>query len=301
MAKLLKTLRKMKRRDKWLIGIVLAIFLCPICAVLTPDKDPETKPTIQNTVEALVVSTQTAAPLRTETRLPSATFTDQPTFSPTVITTTPNSNMGFSCIPNDSVREVGTVVKIIDGDTIYVDIDGRVWSVRYIGIDSPESTIEKEAFGDQATEANSALVSGSEVTLVKDVSNTDRYDRLLRYVFVGDIFVNYELVRTGFATASSYPPDTACDDAFLAAENEAITSVVGLWGATAITTSNRLSSDATDIVDSNCDPSYPDVCIPPAPPDLDCKDVPYRNFVVLPPDPHNFDGNKDGRGCEGQN
>lgn len=48
-----------------------------------------------------------------------------------------------------------------------------------------------------------------------------------------------------------------------------------------------------------CDPAYPSVCIPPAPPDLDCGDVPYTNFVVLPPDPHNFDGNHDGVGCEG--
>jgi hypothetical protein len=49
---------------------------------------------------------------------------------------------------------------------------------------------------------------------------------------------------------------------------------------------------------SRCDPSYPTVCIPPPPPDLDCDDVPYRNFVVRPPDPHNFDGNGDGYGCE---
>ena len=48
----------------------------------------------------------------------------------------------------------------------------------------------------------------------------------------------------------------------------------------------------------NCDPSYPTVCIPPPPPDLDCGDIPYRNFTVLPPDPHNFDGDHDGIGCE---
>lgn len=50
---------------------------------------------------------------------------------------------------------------------------------------------------------------------------------------------------------------------------------------------------------ANCDPSYPDVCIPPPPPDLNCNDVPYKNFRVLPPDPHKFDKNKDGIGCEG--
>lgn len=48
----------------------------------------------------------------------------------------------------------------------------------------------------------------------------------------------------------------------------------------------------------DCEPSYPDVCIPFASRDLDCRDIPYRNFKVLPPDPHNFDGDMDGIGCE---
>lgn len=49
----------------------------------------------------------------------------------------------------------------------------------------------------------------------------------------------------------------------------------------------------------NCDPSYPDFCIPPPPPDLDCKDVkPHKKFRVLPPDPHGFDRDGDGIGCE---
>ncbi len=50
--------------------------------------------------------------------------------------------------------------------------------------------------------------------------------------------------------------------------------------------------------ENNCDPSYPDVCIPPWPPDLNCGDISYRNFYVLPDDPHGFDGDKDGIGCE---
>ncbi len=49
---------------------------------------------------------------------------------------------------------------------------------------------------------------------------------------------------------------------------------------------------------AGCDPSYPTVCIPPKPPDLACKDVSAKRFTVLPPDPHGFDGDKDGIGCE---
>jgi hypothetical protein len=49
---------------------------------------------------------------------------------------------------------------------------------------------------------------------------------------------------------------------------------------------------------ANCHPSYPDVCIPPPPPDLDCPQIPQRRFRVVPPDPHRFDGDRDGIGCE---
>ncbi|HAX24696.1 MAG TPA: hypothetical protein DCX80_06615 [Chloroflexi bacterium] len=55
---------------------------------------------------------------------------------------------------------------------------------------------------------------------------------------------------------------------------------------------------ATQKPAGNCDPAYPDVCIPPPPPDLSCKDIPYRRFRVLPPDPHGFDRDGDGIGCE---
>ena len=60
----------------------------------------------------------------------------------------------------------------------------------------------------------------------------------------------------------------------------------------------RVSVTAPAPPPSRCDPSYPTVCIPSPPPDLDCGDVPYTNFVVRQPDPHNFDGDYDGRGCE---
>ncbi len=55
---------------------------------------------------------------------------------------------------------------------------------------------------------------------------------------------------------------------------------------------------STAVAQNNCSPSYPDVCIAPPPPDLDCKDISYRNFRVVAPDPHRFDGNKNGIGCE---
>ncbi|MDX2230957.1 MAG: excalibur calcium-binding domain-containing protein [Leptolyngbyaceae cyanobacterium bins.349] len=61
-----------------------------------------------------------------------------------------------------------------------------------------------------------------------------------------------------------------------------------------------LCSQAGSQASTGCDRAYPGVCIPSPPPNLDCKDVPYQNFRVLPPDPHRFDRDRDGIGCERQ-
>lgn len=102
--------------------------------------------------------------------------------------------------------EAAQVTRVIDGDTIDVQIDGVGYRVRYIGMNTPESD---EACYQEATNANAALVSGKTVTLVKDVSETDVYGRLLRYVYAGNEFVNADLVRDGWAENAEYPPDTA--------------------------------------------------------------------------------------------
>ncbi|OGY23843.1 MAG: hypothetical protein A2172_05325 [Candidatus Woykebacteria bacterium RBG_13_40_15] len=191
-------------------------------------------------------------------------------------------------------------MKVIDGDTI--EIEGGQ-KVRYIGIDTPETVDPNETvqcFGKEASAKNKELVDGKEVRLVKDVSETDKYGRLLRYVYVGNTFVNDYLVRQGYAHASSYPPDVKYQSKFSEAEKEARDNNRGLWSAceeiSSETTTPVVSTPTTP--SSNCDPSYPTVCIPPYPPDLDCGDISYKKFKVLQPDPHGFDRDKDGVGCE---
>lgn len=110
------------------------------------------------------------------------------------------------------------VVSVIDGDTIDVRIDGDRFRVRYIGVNTPER--DDPCYAD-ATNANAELVEGQTVTLVKDVSETDRFDRLLRYIYVDGVFVNEVLVRDGWAERVVYPPDTAYADYFQQLENEA--------------------------------------------------------------------------------
>lgn len=115
---------------------------------------------------------------------------------------------------------------MIDGDTIEASIDGSLRRVRYIGIDTPERI---ECYFQEASARNAALVEGKRVRLEKDVSEIDRYGRLLRYVYVGDLFVNAELVREGYASAATVPPDVRHADLFRRLAREAREAERGLW------------------------------------------------------------------------
>ena len=122
--------------------------------------------------------------------------------------------------------ETATVTRVIDGDTIIIAGDYRV---RYTGIDTPEIYPELEDYGAEAWQANRRLVEGKKVRLERDVSETDKYGRLLRYVYVDDIFVNAELVRQGLAKAIAYPPDTKYQDYLEKLESEAREAGWGMW------------------------------------------------------------------------
>jgi micrococcal nuclease len=132
----------------------------------------------------------------------------------------------LSCVPVATESQV-KVVRVIDGDTI--EIAGGA-HVRYIGMDTPETYPKVEFYGPEAKAKNIELVEGKLVTLEKDVSETDRYGRLLRYVYVDGVFVNGELVRLGYAEAVSYPPDTRYQWQLEQLEKEAKAAKLGIWG-----------------------------------------------------------------------
>lgn len=208
-----------------------------------------------------------------------------------------------------------------DGDTIRVLMpDGTNEPVRLIGIDAPEngSVLDQEA-----TSHLEELVLGEDVRMVVDVSDRDRFGRLLRYIYVGDLFINEEMVRLGLAIAKRYEPDTAMAVILEAAQGGAEQAALGLFSPAATTTAatttvppttttqqpsntttqpavttTTVATTTTTTAQGNCHPSYPDFCIPPPPPDLNCGDIGAKNFTVLSPDPHGFDGNNDGVGCE---
>jgi len=136
--------------------------------------------------------------------------------------------------------ELVRVIDITDGDTIRVEWPDGWWErVRYIGIDTPEISHEPdgqdEPWGREATEANRDLVAGERVLLERDISDTDRYDRLLRYVWVeaddGWVMVNGELVAAGLADVRAYEPDTRHHAWFRGLQDEARAAGRGMYGA----------------------------------------------------------------------
>jgi micrococcal nuclease len=132
--------------------------------------------------------------------------------------------------------EAFLVTKVIDGDTIVLENGEKV---RYLGINTPElhhPKKEVECFAYQSYEKNKELVLGKKVFLQKDISEKDKYGRLLRYVFLDEkmstdegSFVNLYLVKNGFAYAATFPPDVKYANLFLTAQKEARQKNLGLW------------------------------------------------------------------------
>jgi micrococcal nuclease len=123
--------------------------------------------------------------------------------------------------PEDSVPV--TVAQVIDGDTVEL-ADGR--RVRYLGINTPE---RDQPLYEEATAANRRLVEGQATRLALDVQTLDRYGRTLAYLWVDDQFVNVELVRQGYATAYTAPPNVRYSEVILAAQQAARAAQVGIW------------------------------------------------------------------------
>ena len=136
----------------------------------------------------------------------------------------------------DGPRQVGRVVRVVDGDTIHVQVDGRREKVRYIGVDTPESVkpgTPVQCFAKRAGAFNRRLVAGERVRLVLDAEHRDRYGRLLAYVYrkSDGVFVNAALVRRGYAQPLTIPPNDRFAGRLKQLEVAAARAGRGLWGA----------------------------------------------------------------------
>lgn len=126
------------------------------------------------------------------------------------------------------------VTKVIDGDTIEIESGQKI---RFVGIDTPETVDPRRpvgCFGKEASNEVKKLLTGKEIIMQKDISDTDKYNRLLRYIYLPleneqTLFVNDYLVREGFAKVYTYPPDVKFNEQFLEAERQARQNQRGLW------------------------------------------------------------------------
>jgi micrococcal nuclease len=137
----------------------------------------------------------------------------------------------FYYLPNQKIDfSYATVQRVVDGDTILLT-DGR--RVRYIGIDTPESVkpnTKVECFAKEASNKNKELVEGKKVKLIKDITDKDKYGRLLRYVYIEDNFINEYMVKNGYAKTLTIPPNITHSLKFKIAEKHAREGKLGLWG-----------------------------------------------------------------------
>lgn len=147
-----------------------------------------------------------------------------------------SSTAGSATTLPGALEANATMVRVVDGDTIVVDVGGRQERVRMIGIDTPETKkpdTPVQCFGPEATANTKALLpEGTPLHLERDVEPRDAYDRLLAYVYrAGDgVFVNLEIVRGGYARPLTIPPNVAHATEFVAAARAAEGDDSGLWG-----------------------------------------------------------------------
>jgi endonuclease YncB( thermonuclease family) len=227
------------------LSLIILTILLISCSAAPTELSPLSN--LADTQNSPIANTLPPKPTVTATQKPTSTMVPSPTATLTpTLTLMPTEDLSFysvaDCIPKNTLYQKGIVTQVMDGDTVDVLFeDGNTYRVRYIGMDAPEG---ERPYSTESANANADLVLQKQVILIKDVSETDQYDRLLRYVVVDHVFVNLELVRAGHAQAMNYPPDLACADTFASAESAARESFAGIW----VATQTPAASDAQVII-----------------------------------------------------
>jgi micrococcal nuclease len=200
-----------------------------------------------------------------------------------------------------------TVVSVGDGDTLRVrNQQSQTVTIRLGCIDAPE--LKQNPWGQQSKARLQQLLPVGQAVQVRSIER-DKYKRLVAEIFVNNRSVNLRMVQEGQAVVYRQYLK-GCDrtkDQFLQAEANAKSQKLGFWNQSQSVmpwdfrrgkkTTQGTTTRSSQV--QQCDPSYPDFCIPPNSPDLDCRDISYRRFRVNQPDPHGFDRDRDGIGCEG--
>lgn len=324
----------MPRCARFLLAVLLTIILVAGCGgqeqggeskekAAAPEPTEETATKAKTTAVEQTSATTTA---RSETKAE----TTQTTSSP------PNSQRSSEKAESEALANAevtATVSRVVDGDTIEISpaIDG-ISDVRLIGVDTPETkkpSCTPQPYGAEASAFTTTQLQGQQVILEFDVEKTDRYDRLLAYVYTsGGAMFNDTLLREGYAQLATFPPNVKYVERFQEAQAEARAAAKGLWGQspeqlaqqtdrgngiggdgctppasqTASPPQQQQEPEPTPAPDSTPEPPAPREVQPLPPPggDVDCGDLGpgEAQQYLLPGDPYRLDRDGDGIACE---
>ncbi len=218
-------------------------------ALHTPTVAADLRRTAVPRVESQAVpassATPTSPPPQAPTRTPSTT-----TPSPPPPTSVPTSAAATDELP---AGEAARVVRVIDGDTLAVELEGVEHTVRLLGIDAPEPDDKggQAALAEQAREALATLVGDRAVILIADVEPLDDGGRLLRHVMRADMVLSVELARQGWVSAREYAPNLLLRDAIADAQHEARAAARGRWAPPVAGLDMKVDKSAETVVIAN--------------------------------------------------
>ena len=244
---------------------------------------------------------------------PSATIGPSAPVSPTAAPTTSPTTEPTPTVEPTPAPLAGTVVEVVDGDTIRVELPSGIETVRIIGIDTPEvvrPTEPEACYGAEASAFAKEALDGQAVTLELDPTQDerDRYDRLLAHVFVGDELYAAEAIAGGYGIHYVYEDPSVHAAELDAAADGARDGGLGIWTACEGRVDLPLVAEPAEQpapvddpapngpVGDICHPSY-DPCVPNVGHDLDCGDIGFA-VTVIGPDEYRLDRDHDGGGCE---
>lgn len=320
----------MKKLLKIILFVFIALFVL-ILIIPTDDNSNETQPTPKQEQTEPSNKTQSVSqeqemvneqePEQELVQDQSATSESPETASPAAQTQPQKEEYATNENETDKSAELYLVTRVIDGDTIEVEINGSKEKLRLIGIDTPETVDPRkpvECFGKEASSKMKSLVEGKQVRLEADTSQGDRgkYGRLLRYVFLPDgTFVNDLMIRQGYAYEYTYRIPYQYQSQFKQAEQEARAKKRGLWddGVCEDTNSSSQTETIQEPMTLTTQPQS-QVEQTPTTTSCDCSGNLYNCsdfkthqeaqavfdccMAQIGKDVHKLDGNNDGMACE---
>ncbi len=243
----MKVFPKIIPNIRWTHGLLIIVLFVMVSSAL---KKTETYPEVS------------ASPSTATEKIPDSTIQEASVEGVTVEQTSEPIDVNSTTYP---------VTTVVDGDTIKVEINGKIETVRIVGINTPETVDPRrpiECFGAQASQKLRELLIGKKVSLQTDItqSDRDRYGRLLRFIFLESEDVGLKMLREGFAVESLYSSTPhKYRVLYLQAQKEAQESKKGLWAENACPVSVPVSSSPKPAPV----PGQPGNCVGP---DLDCSD-----------------------------